>query len=759
MRIKTIVLNTLVVTNMLVGFSSKAQEAKKGDSAEEPAPDKQAEDKAPPPSEPAQEEDTAPPGKEVRATPPGKEENATLPAKEEATAPSPEEKTAAPSTDAQAVSDAAAKGEVMAGEETDVGETGDAAADQEFDELAGLSLEELLDTQVTTASKGEEKLSDAPGVMTVVTKDEIRRFGGNTLKDILNRVPGLITSTTYFADRTTIASRGDQIRIDSGHVLILVNGRPTREVLQGGVASEVLESFPVSIIERIEIIRGPGSVLYGSNAFSAVINIITETGTNSTFVKGMVGVPLSHGEFAKSTVTVGDLQLSVAGNYLRRADWDTTYRYPSPDTVDVTPMDISIPNERAGAYFGLRYKGLSLSSMYNQWNHAYFYRGTVGDNKWRRGFGDLGYRLNVTEKIPWNMEFHGTFTYAGMVSSDTPEIERKSYDVVGEWTNFLQILDNLGLVVGGLYNYNRGKEEAGTLTVSDGSRSSGGFYTQVDYQPWKILSLIAGMQLNKIQDIDVDVVPRGGIILNPIPRLNIKALYGQAYRAPSINELKLREIDLWGNPKLRPEKVQTVDAGVAYLGEKVNLGANYFFTLQKDIIMVDQTPSRFDAPAEYANLGRVQFQGVELEGKYYILRSLYLTGSFLYFFNKDNEDETNVTPIANLGAKGGLSYMDDNGITASVFYIFQGPLDDKYDARENPDPQAYHLLNLYCSFDSAKFFKLRFPEGLAVFVEGENLINQKIWLPDWGGVLTETIPVNPGMTLFFGLSGTFAYDI
>ena len=97
-----------------------------------------------------------------------------------------------------------------------------------------------------------------------------------TLRDVLERVPGLTGTTAYFTDRSMVAARGDQTKIDGGHILILINGRPTREILEGGVISDVLESFPVDALDHIEVVRGPGSVLYGSNAFSAVINLITK---------------------------------------------------------------------------------------------------------------------------------------------------------------------------------------------------------------------------------------------------------------------------------------------------------------------------------------------------------------------------------------------------------------------------------------------------------------------------------------------------
>ena len=112
------------------------------------------------------------------------------------------------------------------------------------DSLLSLDLLSLLDVKVTTASKFAETLADAPGVMSVVSRDELRRFGGVTVREILQRVPGLTGTTAYFTDRSLVAARGDQTKINGGHLLILINGRPTREVLEGGIVSDLLESFP-----------------------------------------------------------------------------------------------------------------------------------------------------------------------------------------------------------------------------------------------------------------------------------------------------------------------------------------------------------------------------------------------------------------------------------------------------------------------------------------------------------------------------------
>src|ERR1051325_8948239 len=96
-------------------------------------------------------------------------------------------------------------------------------------DLGSLDLESLLSTKVITASKFSENLADAPGVISVVSADELRRFSGMTLQEVLERVPGLSLASAYFTDRSLIAARGDQTKINGGHILFLINGRPTRE--------------------------------------------------------------------------------------------------------------------------------------------------------------------------------------------------------------------------------------------------------------------------------------------------------------------------------------------------------------------------------------------------------------------------------------------------------------------------------------------------------------------------------------------------
>ncbi|MBN1781436.1 TonB-dependent receptor [bacterium] len=625
------------------------------------------------------------------------------------------------------------------------------------EDLLSLSLEEILNMEITTVSKSAEKLSDAPGVVSVITKDELSRFGGTTLKDILERVPSLIGSTVYMTDRSTIAARGDQVLASSSHVLLLINGRPVRESLEGGIKSEIYESFPVNIIEKIEVIRGPGSVLYGSNAFSAVINIITETADkNGLSVSGIAGQSGSHGALAKAKTKLGDLNVIAAGRLFKKAEWETDWQYAVPGSASGdTTVQMRIPNEGQGAYLEMNYKNLRFMSSYTKWENAYFIADYAfifpswGRATWDKTFADLGYSLTVSNF--WKMDLNTTYTRSTFKTSSWPSSSRDSYETVVEWTNFLTPSDKTGIIFGGLVNYFKGDETTpGPVVVSEGNRSSFGIYAQMDYHLLKNIKLIAGFQANKVENIDLDIVPRGGMIWQPTGRLNVKALYSQAFRAPSINEIGLDFPEMKGNPNLVPEKVHSFDLGMNYQGEQYQLGINYFNSKQTDIVIQNRS-GKFPVPT-YDNGNEITFSGVEFEGKYYISRSLFITGSLLYQTNEDMNGSENVTPIANLGAKSGISYRSDKGVTLSLFNVYQGDLDEKYDTRLNPSPKACNLMNLYCNFNINKMLNLNLPQNYSVFLQADNMLDETIWMPDWGLAPGKSMPVNQGRAVYIGVN-------
>ncbi len=615
-------------------------------------------------------------------------------------------------------------------------------------DLFSMDLEKLLDVKVTTASKFSERLSDAPGVMSVVTKDELRRFGGLTLGEILDRVAGLTLTTASFTDRSMVAARGDQTKINGGHILILINGRPTREVLEGGIISDLLESFPVNILERIEVIKGPGSVLYGSNAFSAVINLITQKATgNELVVTGLGAKEEGAATSGQLMLKRGNLSVVGAGQFHQQPDWVTPV-----STTYFGVQNASIPDRGEGAYLGVDYKGLSFMSAFTDLGTSYI-EGGVGNALWKRGFGDLGYHLKATNK--WDMTFNLTYTRTTLDAADSiPFITRDSHEAVLEWTNVVTLTDKDKLTFGALFNHIQGSETfLGSMVISQGSRDGEGFYAQLDHKLRDNVKLIGGFQANKIGDLKLNVVPRGGVIWNPASRFSVKALYSEAFRAPSINENHMDYVppptiggpSLIGNPNLAPEKVATLDVGLFYQGNRLQAGVDYFHSKLTDSIV----EANVTAAGGYVNLGEALFQGFELEGKYYLKKDFFLMGSTLYQANHDGSGAKNITPIPNFGAKSGIGYESANGLTASLFDVYENG-QEGYAHAVNPQPHAYHFLNSQLRYDLSRYLHAG-RAGVALVAHGENLMNKAVWLPDWQDTPGDTIFVNRGRTVYVGV--------
>jgi len=621
--------------------------------------------------------------------------------------------------------------------------------EDEASRLFSMDLDGLSNTNVTTASKFAEKLSDAPSVMSVVSRDELRRFGGTTLLDILERVAGLTGSSAFFADRSMVAVRGDQTRTDAGHILILINGRPVREVLEGGVSSDILKSFPVNLLERIEVIKGPGSVLYGSDAYSGVINLITRKAEGKTFHFSAAGGGAGEAAGAEEIlIERGGLSVVEGGQYHRMPRWDTIFQsFHNPSNLAYSQA-ATLRDDGEGAYLDLNYKGLTFMSSYTAAEGASFVRGIVGDVRSKRGFGDLGYSLKAASQ--WEMRFNLTYSRFVLDAPLYPNAHRDANEVDLEWTNFVTFSERDRLTFGTTINHIQGQEIYSgvqpALLVEDGKRWGSGFYVQYEHRLTDDLKLIGGVQANKIGSLAFDAVPRGGLLWNPAAHFSLKALYGAAFRAPSLDETGLTHPGLTGNPKLVPEKVGTLDLQASYQNNRAQVSVDYFHSRETQLIFEDGSTR----PALYYNLGApATFQGIDSEGKYYLRRNWFLMGSVLYQVNHDKAI-ANLSPIPSLGAKAGLSYAAENGVDVSVFDDYRGHIGG-YAASINPRPEALHSLSAHVRFDLTKRWLKNGDRGFAFFLHGDDLTNRAVWLPALGTNSPNTIPVVRGRTLYFGL--------
>jgi len=492
-----------------------------------------------------------------------------------------------------------------------------------------------------------------------------------------------------------VAARGDQTKTDGGHILFLINGRPTREVMEGGIISDLLQSFPVDILERIEVIKGPGSVLYGSNAFSAVVNLVTKKADgNRVTLRGLGGAGGAADSTGSFSYQRGDLGAVGSVQLHDMPAWPITYLVPPSQqnlsfAPSVPPVErVNVVDGGVGAYLGLNYKGFSFMSAFTEWQSTGFIEGTVSPTRLSRDFGDLGYNRRIAHN--WDMSFDLTFTRTTFGENPFPNVTRDSNEAIAEWTNLITLGARDRLSVGALLNRIEGTELfTGTtpaLLTGQGRRYGGAVYAQLDHQLLSDVKLIAGFQTNKIGNIPLNTVPRGGAVWSPSSRVSVKALYGQAFRAPSLDENLLNNPGLGGNPNLKPETVATFDLGVYFEGSRAQFGVDYFHSTFDNLIVNLPGPTR----AVYFNFGQLTFNGAEIEGKYYLRKNFFMQGSMLYQVNVDGNGVQNVSPVPNIGFKAGFSY-EGKKLTASLFDVSDGPFTG-YTA-VNPLQGWHHIIN------------------------------------------------------------------
>lgn len=324
--------------------------------------------------------------------------------------------------------------------------------------LFNISLETLLNIDVTTASKKAEKNTDAPGVISTITKEEIKYFGANNLNDVLERATSIQKVGSHMFPYNVSVIRGDLRTHYDNHMLVLINGRPARDGLLGGVNSPIYSGFPVEMIDKIEIIRGPGSVLYGTNAFTGIINIITK----SDEMKPSLDVSATAGSFGTvqgaltGSYSKGDFKAKLGAKIDNINGWKYSAMTVRPGFGD-TLVNMKYGKRNTGLAADLSYKGLSFFGFYtydNQDNLGILpYTTYAGKNKISRLLLNLGYIHKFNDS--WEASLNITHDESDMILDDealVPFDHHSNADYLAEITINGELTKNLNLVLGGVVN-------------------------------------------------------------------------------------------------------------------------------------------------------------------------------------------------------------------------------------------------------------------------------------------------------------------
>lgn len=623
-------------------------------------------------------------------------------------------------------------------------------ADDQSD-LSPLSLEELLNIQVTSTSRRDESQQLAPGVITVVTAQEIQQYGARNLRDVIDRLVGMQVLSSHQRPQNKTSIRAMNGAHQEGWEVVLLNGRPIHDGTDGGFNFDLYVGFPLDMIDHIEIIRGPGSVIYGTNAMAGVINIITKDAHKSI---NETRIDIGAGSFNRrqlqlSTLTGGtDYSLNIGINSVR-ADGDSVSGVVDKDNI---PGTYDMGENSDNIVINGKYKGFTLNTMVmnnNQDSGGSTFQLPSSPMKKRRNYLDVGYLYDITSG--WDVSLNYTVnieTFDWQISESGGRNHYNDRYDMAEAIVRGNIASDLNLLFGANTSTYKTEFMTGFPASSMSNKSA---YTQIDYMLSPKQKIIAGIQLNKPEDTRSDLSSRAGFIQGFGENWWLKLLYSEAYRSPNLQEAKINAPTLRGNPLLDPEKVATYDAQLIYQTPKQYWAIALYDTILNNLIVrVSGTPTTF------ANQGYVHFQGMELEGRVEVNEDFNLIGNYSYQINKTDSGVENSTFAPNMMAKLGASY---SGIYATNIGIFNSYIGKSTDLSvtngaplRNPKPEAYNLLTANISVDTAKMWGIGKSGHSSLALYLDNLLNERVYTPNLNYINgSNTIPA------FWGRSANLTY--
>ncbi|MDX5445730.1 MAG: TonB-dependent receptor [Zoogloeaceae bacterium] len=458
-----------------------------------------------------------------------------------------------------------------------------AAATADVDGLLALPLEQLLQIEVTGASRYQQPSNKAPAAVTVITREQIRAHAWRNLAELLDSVPGVFST----GDRaySYLGVRGFQLPSDyNSNVLLLVDGTP----LNDGVYNQAFLGdegiVDLALIDRVEFIAGPGSSMYGSNAIFGVINVITRSGSSLPGTSVEVSAASNGGRGAAARYGYSDdardLLLSVSE---WREDGER-FTLPPASGRSFGRTAADAEHER-GRRVALRYQheNLTLLGLWAEREKGYAtapYGTEFGTSQTRfrdtQWFVSLGHQdeaspgLTVASKIGLGeSRYRGTWVYA-------PEDGGLNRDDSASrwWHGSLQATDTrhqghtlvYGIDMRNDYRViqrNRDLDAApGDFRLNDRRKAwHVGAFLQDEWAFADGWRLNAGLRADKYDSFGLALSPRLALIQEFSSRTTLKYLYGRAYRAPNPYELYYHdgEETMAANPLLDPERVESFE--------------------------------------------------------------------------------------------------------------------------------------------------------------------------------------------------------
>ncbi|WP_257455715.1 TonB-dependent receptor plug domain-containing protein [Archangium lipolyticum] len=505
------------------------------------------------------------------------------------------------------------------------------------------SVQQLLsEAVVSTASKRSQRIADVPMTVSWIPAEELEGTGQFTLCEAIQYFPGMECRRGSMR-KAAVSARGLGSNYLSNRLLLLKDGRPLTDPWTGQFYAD--ETTPLNNLKQIEVIRGPGSSLYGSNAFSGVINIIERQPSDlmqdgrdwGVDARLMAGQDRTWRAQATAAGRGGPVE-ALVNYYGFGSDGPQLFNDPKTGRVD-TNQD-SLVHQVSGK---LNVKGVALDAAFTD---ADIGRpggqqiSTVGN------CGRCHYTPNDVERV---QNFNASAQVDQQVTdnlrvfaqgytlfkrrevqmenafNDTPNTALGKRRRLGAEARALLTLGDLTLTFGGDYKNDlvNNPNVLPGLSLEETRQDIAGGFVDAEYRPLSQLVVSAGARYDKYmipekiwQARTDQLSPRASVVFHARPDLTFRANYGRAFRAPTLAELAINQqmyaATLIGNGNLRAETLDTVEASVDFwpFDRTVRVTGTGFYNLAKNFINQELL---FGSTSQFKNVGDARVRGFEVE--------------------------------------------------------------------------------------------------------------------------------------------------
>ena len=485
---------------------------------------------------------------------------------------------------------------------------------------------------VVGASKYEQKISEAPSAVSIITALDIKKYGYRTLADLLRSVRSFYV--TYDRNYTYMGVRGFGRPADyNTRILVLIDGHRANDNVYDGAYIGTESIIDIDLVDRVEVIRGPGSSLYGSNAFFAVVNVITKRGRD--LKGGEASAEAGSYSTYKGRATYGDRFANGVEAIVSATGYDsrgqrlyyTEYDAPATNNgvtsntdydrfqslfAKISHHDMTL----SGAYLS-RTKGIPTGAFFTDFNDP---RNKTMDE---RAYLDLKYerslsaRTEVSARISFDRyRYEGDYLYTGIMNKDTG---------AGDWLSTeVRVVRNYfekhRIIAGAEYQGNLKQDQENydvnpylSIMPKDERRSrNAAVYVQDEITLSQSMILNAGVRYDDFYTFGGTTNPRLALIYNTADRSTVKMLYGSAFRAPNAFELYWHTATTAANPELTPEKIKTYELVYEkYFAARTHASvAGYYYRISDLITQTETAPG--SGITIFRNIDDVTARGLEL---------------------------------------------------------------------------------------------------------------------------------------------------